>query len=186
MTLEEFLGLIGVDVEEAKKKIGDKKIFVGEGDFVPKSRLDEEITKVKDYKSQVEEREKQINDLKASAKGNEELTKKIEEVEANNKKAREEYDAKLAQYKLDSTIDQELLSAGAKNVKAVKAVLDLTNVKFDKDGKLTGLNELIESSKKEADYLWNISKEQDKGGKKPGDGGGKGSADQWDEFRKIK
>jgi len=185
MTLEEFLGLLGIDAEEAKKKIGDKKIFVGEGDFVPKSRLDEEIAKVKDYKTQVEEREKQITDLKANAKGNEELTKKIEELEANNKKANEEYEAKLAKYKLDSTIDQELLSAGAKNVKAVKACLDLENVKFDKDGKLTGLNELIEASKKDSDYLWNIDTSKDKGGKKPGSGDG-GSADKWDDMRRIR
>ena len=49
-------------------------IFFGEGEFIPKSRFDEVNNQVKDHKNQIAERDKQLEELKKFAKGNEELT----------------------------------------------------------------------------------------------------------------
>lgn len=186
MTLKEVLAMFGVTQtdEEIKAKVGDRKIFVAEGEFVPKSRLDEVLTQNKEITDQVKDREAQITNLKASAKGNEELTKKIEELEATNKKASEDYELKLATYKLDSAIDQELASAGARDVKAVRATVDLSEVKFDKNGKVSGLTEIIDESKKNKEFLWNVDRSNDHAGK--GREKENGSKDEFDEMRKIR
>lgn len=187
MSIEEVLALFGVTKtpEEVKEIIKERKIFVGEGEFIPKSRFDEVNTQVKDIKTQVEERDGQIATLKASAKGNDELTKKIEELEASNKKASEEYANRLAEFKLGSAIDQELLSAGARDVKAVRATLDLTDITLDKNGKVQGLSELVDNSKKDKSFLWNLDKSKDEAGKGI-DKQSKTTESEWADMRKIR
>lgn len=53
---------------------------------------------------------------------------------------------KVQQVMFDKALDVSLLSAKAKDIKAVRAMLDLDKIKYD-DGKLSGLEEQLESLK---------------------------------------
>ena len=98
--MENLKKLVGEEVFNtyiAPKLAQDKKYFFGEGEFIPKGRFDEINNQAKDYKSQIAERDKQIEDLRKSVSGNEELAKRLNELTEANKKQKEEYEKQLAQ-----------------------------------------------------------------------------------------
>ena len=91
-------------------------------------------TEVSGLKTQVSDRDEQLEDLKASAGNNEALTKQIADLQAENTKAKETHESEITQ----------LTGAKAKNAKAVKALLDLSDAKLDKEGNVKGLQEQID------------------------------------------
>lgn len=95
-------------------------------------------------KNQVSDRDKQLETLKTSAGDNQALTKQIADLQAENTKAKESYEAEMNQLKVDFAVEKALTGAKAKNIKAVKALLDLRDTKFDKEGNVKGLQEQIE------------------------------------------
>lgn len=101
-------------------------------------------TEVDGLKTQVSDRDKQLETLKASAGDNEALTKQIADLQAENTKAKETHESEMTQLKVDFAVEKALTGANAKNIKAVKALLDLTDAKLDKDGNVKGLSEQIE------------------------------------------
>lgn len=101
-------------------------------------------TEVSGYKTQIADRDKQLETLKATAGDNEALTKQIADLQAENTKAKETHESELTQLKVDFAVEKALTGAKAKNIKAVKALLDLTDAKLDKDGNVKGLQEQIE------------------------------------------
>ena len=102
----------------------------------------------------VKERDKQLADLQKSAAGNEELQKQIADLQKQNAEQEKAHQAELAQVKLDNAIDNALAGAGAKNNKAVRALLDLSGVKLEEDGKLAGFAEQLEALQKSDAYLF--------------------------------
>jgi hypothetical protein len=165
-TVTKLKDLLGTDllgkVEEATK---DFKIDVASEKFIPKAKFDEVNNQVKDLRQQITDREKQIKEL-GQLKDNGELTKKIAELEAANKKALEEYDAKLKARDKEIAIDTYLMSQKARNVKAVKAVLDLEKVTH-KDGKLEGLEEMVTKLKESDGYLFDVDESNNRSGGDP-------------------
>lgn len=154
--MENLKKLVGEEVFNTyiAPKLGqDKKYFFGEGEFIPKGRFDEINNQVKDYKSQIAERDKQIEDLKKSVSGNEELTKRLNELTEANKKQKEEYEKQLAQKEFDYAYNLALSKAGAKDQKVLDALIDKTKLVF-KDGNLSGLNEQLETLKKTHDWVF--------------------------------
>lgn len=101
-------------------------------------------TEVDGLKTQVSDRDKQLETLKASAGDNEALTKQIADLQAENTKAKETHESEMNQLKIDFAVEKALTGASAKNVKAVKALLDLEDAKLDKDGNVKGLQEQID------------------------------------------
>ena len=87
-------------------------------------------TEVDGLKTQVSDRDKQLETLKASAGDNEALTKQIADLQAENTKAKETHESEMTQLKVDFAVEKALTGANAKNIKAVKALLDLTDTKF--------------------------------------------------------
>lgn len=67
----------------------------------------------------------------------------------------------MAQVRLDNAIETGLTAAGAKNAKAVKALLDVSKLKLGDDGKVSGLDEAIKAIQKSDAYLF-TEKEQPK------------------------
>lgn len=101
-------------------------------------------TEVLGLKTQVSDRDKQLEDLKASAGNNEALTKQIADLQAENTKAKETHESEITQLKVDFAVEKALTGAKAKNAKAVKALLDLSDAKLDKEGNVKGLQEQID------------------------------------------
>lgn len=101
-------------------------------------------TEVSGLKTQVSDRDKQLETLKASAGDNEALTKQIADLQAENTKAKETHESEMNQLKVDFAVEKALTGAKAKNIKAVRALLDLTDAKLDKEGNVKGLQEQID------------------------------------------
>lgn len=111
---------------------------------------------------QVKDRDKQIDTLKASAGDNEELKKQIETLQADNKAKDEAHAKELTQLKIDAAVEKALTDGGAKNIKAVKALLDLTDAKLGDDGLVKGLSEQIDKLKADegSRFLFNAAEQK--------------------------
>lgn len=148
---KEQLVALGMSEEQADK------VIEGFGKMIPKSRLDEKITEVNDYKQQLADRDTQLADLQSKANGNEELQSQIQALQQQNEQAKTEYQQELQQKEFGFALTEALRDAKAKNPKAVKALLDTETVKFV-DGKLIGLDEQLTALKTSDDYLFTSDK----------------------------
>ena len=144
-----------------------KKVMAGlDGDFVTKTRFNEVNEENKTLKQSVSDRDKQLNDLKKSSGDNAELKAQIEELQKKNTEQAKAHAAEMAQLKLDNAVDTALTAAGAKNSKAVKALLDMSKVKLGEDGKLSGWDALAlhkELLERSDSYLFNAKQPANKG-----------------------
>ena len=139
--------------------------------FIPKDKYNEVAEAKKKLEADIAERDKQLEDLKKAAGSNEELKKQIEALQAENKKAVEEWQAKMAQMQLDFALEKALAAAKAKNAKAVKALLDLEKVKLDGE-QLLGLDDQLKELQKSDAYLFGESGKVGSGTNPPGAGTG--------------
>lgn len=119
----------GKDVEKAKGSLADVQ---AERD---------------DLKKQISDRDEQLEDLKKASGDSEALKKQIEQLQSDNK-----------QIKIDTAIEKALAEAKAKNVKAVKALLELDDPELSEDGTIKGLADKITAIKKDNDYLFEADK----------------------------
>ena len=139
--------------------------------FIPKDKYNEAAEAKKKLEADIQERDKQLEQLKNAAGNSEELKAQIEQLQAENQKAAEEWQAKMAQMQLDFAIDKALTAAKAKNAKAVKALLDLEKVKLDGD-KLLGLDDQLKAIQQSDPYLFGESGKVGSGTNPPGAGTG--------------
>lgn len=114
-------------------------------------------TEIEGLNGQVKERDKQLEDLKKSAGDNEELQKQIEQLQTDNATAKANHESEMNQLKVEYAVEKALTGANAKNIKAVKALLDLDDAKLDKDGNVKGLQEQIDKlvSDEDTKFLFN-------------------------------
>lgn len=141
-------------------------------------------TEVDGLKTQVGDRDKQLETLKASAGDNADLKKQIEDLQTENATAKANHESELNQLKIDFAVEKALTGAKAKNIKVVKALLELDDAKLDKDGNVKGLAEQIEklTSGDDTKFLFEAQKQTKQqqnfkgfqpgasGGQKPGEG----------------
>lgn len=146
---KEDLIAMGLSEEQAKKVMDSL-----DGNYVTKTRFNEVNEENKTLKQSVSERDKQLDGLKKSSGDNAELKKQIEALQQQNAEQKKTHDAEMAQLRLDNAIDTALTAAGAKNAKAVKALLDTSKVKLGDDGKLTGWDEQLSAVQKSDSYLF--------------------------------
>jgi len=125
----------------------------GFGKMIPKSRFDEKVAEVNDYKQQLTGRDTQLKELQTQAAGNEELQQQIIALQQQNEQVQAEYQQQLQQKEFDFALTEALRDAKAKNPKAVKALLDSESIKYE-NGELSGLSEQLEKLKKSDDYLF--------------------------------
>lgn len=123
----------GTDIENAKEVVG--------ADVTNLRAENESLTK------QVKDRDKQIESLKSSVGDNEDLKKQIEQLQTDNKAQADAHAKEIQQMKLDAAVEKILTDGGAKNIKAVKALLNLVDIKLGDDGTVKGLTEQIEKLK---------------------------------------
>lgn len=129
------------------------KVVEGFGKMIPKSRFDDKNEEVKDLRQQLTDRDVQLKELEQKATGNEELQKQIQDLQTKNEQTVADYEGKLQQKDFDFKLESALRDAKSKNPKAVKALLNMENIKLDGD-KLLGLDEQLEGLKKSDDYLF--------------------------------
>ena len=122
-------------------------------------------TEITGLKTQVSDRDKQLETLKTAAGDNEVLTKQIADLQAKNTKAEETHESEMTQLKVDFAVEKALTGANAKNITAVKALLDLTDAKLDKDGNVKGLQEQIDklTTGEDTKFLFDATQQTFKG-----------------------
>lgn len=157
--LKELLKNAGVEnADELEGKISKElpKYFKPAKEF---NEINEELKIVKGEKKTLEEDKKKVedeyNNFKKGSISQADYEAKKQEIENNSK-------AEIEKVRLESKIDLAINNAKAKNVKSVKANLDLEKIKLDGD-KLLGFDDQIEALKKSDAYLFEIDKSVNQG-----------------------
>ena len=169
MNKDELIAL-GLSDEQATK------VLDGFKDYIPRSRFNEVNEAKKNAENLLTERDKQLAELKKSNGENEELKKQIETLQAENKDAKAKYELELKQLQITNAVERELIASGAKNTKAVKALLNLENAEMDGDT-VKGLADQIKALKENEDSKFLFAEKQittPPSGVKAGEGGDKG------------
>lgn len=170
---KEDLSELGLSEEQVEKVLSaNAEQLKG---FIPKSRFDEVNNTKKQLEKDLKDRDVQLENLKNSSGDVETMKQTIENLQRDNKVAKDNFEAELAKFKLESAIDTTLLGSNAINTRAVKALLDMDKIKLDGDV-LIGINEQIEALKNAEDskMLFKVTetkqKEPNFSGVKPGEG----------------
>lgn len=155
----EDLGLTKEQVDSVMKINGDD---IENAKGTASTEIKNLQTEVEGLKTQVGDRDKQLETLKASAGDNADLKKRIEDLQTENATAKATHESELNQLKIDFAVEKALTGAKAKNITAVKALLDLKDAKFDKEGNVKGLAEQIEklTSDEGTKFLFEAQKQQ--------------------------
>ena len=168
--LKEILKTAGIEEGKLEGLIGEIGKELAKY-FIPKDKYNEVSEAKKKLEEDIQERDKQLEQLKNAASNNEELKNQIEELQEANRRAAEEWQAKMAQMQLDFAIEKALAAAKAKNAKAVKALLDLEKVKLDGEA-LIGLDDQLKALQQSDPYLFGDSGKVGGGTNPPGAGTG--------------
>lgn len=141
--IDKIMSINGKDIENAKS---------GSSSDVNNFKLE-----IDGLKKQLSERNLQLEELKKSSVDNKTLTEQIEQLQKANEESANSYKNEINNLKISYEVEKALSGAKAKNLTATKALLDMSNVKFDKEGNLTGLKEQIDNlvSNDETKFLFN-------------------------------
>ncbi|MCR1902298.1 phage scaffolding protein [Ligilactobacillus apodemi] len=112
------------------------------------------------FKAQVTDRDKQLDDLKRNAGDNEALQQQIKKLQDDNKAASKDYETKLASQEKEFKIQNALRDAKARNVTAVQALLKTDDITVGDDNKLNGLDNQLEEIKKSNPFLFDDEPQQ--------------------------
>lgn len=130
-----------------------EQIDAADKEKVPRTRLNDKITEIKELEAQLKERDTQLDELGKKAKDSEELTGEINRLKQENADKDAEYQQKLQQQTFDTKLSDALREAKVRNPKAVKALLEADNIKLDGD-KLLGLDDQLSALKESDAYLF--------------------------------
>lgn len=118
------------------------------------TKISELQTSEKALKQQIAERDNDLKNLKSQVDDNEKLKGKFAELQKQYQSQKDDYEKELVAVKRDAEINRVLSDSKAKNIKALRALLDEEAITF-KDGKIIGLDEQIKSLKESDGYLFN-------------------------------
>lgn len=92
-------------------------------------------------------------------------------MESRMEAIRQRYDADAAALRLEGAVERALWQSGAKNVRAVRGMLDTAGLRLEADGAVSGLEEQLRRLRQSDGYLFG-----DKGGLRVSTGGSHGSS----------
>jgi predicted nucleic acid-binding Zn-ribbon protein len=123
------------------------------------SDIESHKAKLTTAQAEVDGLKKQVTDANAAIEGFKKMDvdgikAAADEWKAKAEAAQAEAVKQVAQLKFDHALDGELVTAKAKNAKAVKALLQPDALKLNDDGSILGLKEQIEKIKTENDFLF--------------------------------
>jgi hypothetical protein len=121
---------------------------------VPKNVFNELNEKYKLAEAQKAESDKLLKEANEAKNASEEFRAKYDELLKTQKADKEKYEADIATAKKNNGIDLALVKAGARNAKAVRALLDLDKITLSDKGEVVGISDQLEAIKKDNDYLF--------------------------------
>ena len=156
------------------------KIMAENGNDVNAAKADYEALKqqLEAANTQVQERDSQLEQLKNATGDVEAMKQQIATLQAENKTAKEKYEADLKDLKLSAAIKMALGNS-AHDAELVAGLFDKAKLILSEDGQVTGLEDQLKAIKKEKAFLFKEEKapQQIKGGK-PAEGRGAPPADK--------
>jgi len=152
MTLEQLIAL-GI-AEDVAKKILEAHQTAIKDQYVPISRFNEVNDSNNTLKKDLKERDKQLKELGEKAKGNEELTKQISDLQEANKSAAEKYESEMKELKLSNAL-KLALTGQVHDPDIVTKLLDKTKIILDENGSIkSGLDDQVKSLKESKAFLF--------------------------------
>ena len=156
------------------------KIMAENGNDVNAAKADYDALKqqLEAANTQVQERDSQLEQLKNATGDVEAMKQQIATLQAENKTAKEKYEADLKDLKLAAAIKMALGNS-AHDAELVAGLFDKAKLILSEDGQVTGLEDQLKAIKKEKAFLFKEEKapQQIKGGK-PAEGRGTPPADK--------
>jgi TolA-binding protein len=165
----EFLKELGLEdeaIEKIMKEHGKSTNAIKD----KADKVDGLESQITDLQGQIQERDTQLDTLSKQVKDNDELTNTIHQLKDDNKTATEELQQKLEKQALEFTLEKALGKAGAKNPKAVKALLNTESIKLDGET-LLGLDDQLKALQESDAYLFGEDEPGGLKGRKPHEGG---------------
>lgn len=154
--MQELKEILGEELfTQVSTKLGDKKLILDNGNFIPKHRFDEVSTKVSSLQEVIKKNEDDLKALKKSAEGNEELTKQISELQKQNKEQEKVFTEKELKQKKLFAVKESLLDAGVSDAEARDVLIhkfDIEKLELDDKGKPKGFDELIKPLKENPSF----------------------------------
>lgn len=138
--------------EDIKTKYKDIDL-VDSSKYVEKTKFDEVKQAKKQLETDVKDRDTQLETLKKSAGDNATLKQQIEELQNDNKKKDEEYQAELKDLKLTNAIKLAITDS-AQDIDLVTGLIDKSKLILSEDGKVTGLDEQVTGLKESKSFLF--------------------------------
>ncbi|EGT4050415.1 phage scaffolding protein [Clostridioides difficile] len=158
--LEYFKKLLGDEegqkVYEKLSKDKENKLLldnIKNSKYVEKTELENANKEIKEYKKQIGDRDKQLNDLQGKVKDNKELSDEIENLKNANKEIKENAEKEIEVLKFNTAFERAIESYNPKNPKALAALINKENVKLI-DGNFIGLDEQIKAYQESDSYLF--------------------------------
>jgi len=148
-----------------------KIVLAPQEDYIPKSRFDEVNNQTKELKARNEAFEKQVADALKAAKTGEEFKANYENLSREHEAQKSKYEAQIQEIRTTTMLSEGLRSAGAINPKTIMPLLDVSKIKVEGD-KLVGLEEQIQTIRKNDAYLFEVVTPQRAGRQSGGAGGG--------------
>jgi hypothetical protein len=118
--------------------------------YISKSQFDEVSGQRDQLKVQADDFTKQLNTLKTSAKGNEDLLKTIDDLQKQNGETTGKYQAAV----IDSAIKLAAVGAKAKNPEDIMAFVDRNKIVLKDDGTVDGVADQIKGLSETKGYLF--------------------------------
>lgn len=139
-----------------EKEVIDKIMAENGNDInVVKSEQESLKQQLEAVNQQLSERDDQLEDLKKNSGNNAELKAQLETLQAENKAAKEQYEAEMKNLKLETAIK---LAVGetAQDADLVAGLFDKSKLVLSEDGKVSGLDEQLKTLKEEKAFLFKV------------------------------
>lgn len=157
--LEEILGseLWSAVAEALQGKGKDGKdmelAIANDGSYIPKAKFDNLNREYQAQKSELAQAQEALAGIDQLQTQRDELEAALTATREEGEALRLQKDQALEEMQRDFYLEKSLTAAGAKNIKAVKALLDLTTLTWE-DQELKGIDDQIFNLKEEAPYLF--------------------------------
>ena len=124
-----------------------------------KQQLDSAETEREDLKKQLADRDAQLETLKKDAGSSEKLKQQIEQLQADNKAAKEKYEAETKALRLDTALKLQL-GGKVHDPDIVLGLLDKDKIELDDDGNIkAGFDDQLKSLQESKGFLFVSEKE---------------------------
>ena len=159
MSLKEILG--EELYSQVTDKLGDKKIaIVSDGNWIPKAKFDDVNTEKNEYKTQIDNLNQELGELKEKLKDNDNANETI----ADLQKQIENKEIELEKTRKSNAIKLEVLKANPNDVADILPHLKDESITIKEDGTIEGLKEQLENLKENKPYLFKQVEPQGTGG----------------------